>query len=315
MSESNDTGGGTEKTRLDEMLESPLLRQRLEELVEEAAEDRGFRRHWRRLNTFVAGASSAAVVLLAFFIPSLQDQWDRWQSRTVVRRYEELGRQFMGQKRFEQAEQAFGKALELSENRRLDLDEERLNARVQRMQTDSRWGVENPEGIEEGDFLYLLAFRPTKGRERERAAVLDCYGAFLAGEKRWREAEGTIREAIALDPSLPVSHLYLGNLLRDLGKAPEAEAEYRKVVSLDPKEMRGHYNLGLLLAEGGRRREAEEEFRRAAALRPDDPDAIERLAEQVEAAGRTADARELYRRVAALAPDDAEARQALGRLR
>ena len=43
-----------------------------------------------KLWPFLAGVGSAAVMVLAFFIPSLQDQWDRYQSRKVIEQYVNL---------------------------------------------------------------------------------------------------------------------------------------------------------------------------------------------------------------------------------
>jgi tetratricopeptide (TPR) repeat protein len=131
---------------------------------------------------------SGAVTVLAFFLPSLQEQWDRYETRKVIDRYVEIGRTLMAEARYEQAEQAFSKALELSENKRLDIEEERLKARVERVNADPTWATANPEGLEESDFLYLLAFQDPKSHPAERAATLTAYGAFLAGARRGHDA-------------------------------------------------------------------------------------------------------------------------------
>jgi len=75
---------------------------------------------------------------------SLQDQWDRYHARQVVQRYVELGRDFMREERYGLAEEAFAKALELSENQRLDIEEERLEARVEQVNADPEWGRRTP---------------------------------------------------------------------------------------------------------------------------------------------------------------------------
>lgn len=84
----------------------------------------------------MASASSALVILLAFLIPSLQEQWARFQSRQVLQRHVELGRSFMHEGKYKLAEQSFAKAFELSESKRLDIEEERLTAKVQEMNED-----------------------------------------------------------------------------------------------------------------------------------------------------------------------------------
>ncbi len=42
---------------------------------------------------FLASLGGATVMILAFFIPSLQDQWDRYQSRKVIEEFVTLGDQ------------------------------------------------------------------------------------------------------------------------------------------------------------------------------------------------------------------------------
>jgi hypothetical protein len=57
-------------------------------------------------------------MILAFLIPSIQDQWDRYQSRRVIQQYVAMGDDFVREENFTMAEQAFAKAFELSEERR-----------------------------------------------------------------------------------------------------------------------------------------------------------------------------------------------------
>ena len=134
----------------------------------------------------------------------------------------------MRETRYEQAEQAFSKALELSENRRLDIEEERLKARVERVNTDPTWAADNPEGLEESDFLYLLAFQDPKSHAAERAATLTAYGAFLAGARRGRDAERALREATALAPREAGPHVHLGQYAPTASDPGAAEAAYRQ---------------------------------------------------------------------------------------
>ena len=82
---------------------------------------------------YVATISSASVMLLAFFIPSIQDQWDRYQSRKVIGQYLSLGDEFMEEERYDMAESAYEKAFELSVQSRLEIEMKRLKARVHRM--------------------------------------------------------------------------------------------------------------------------------------------------------------------------------------
>lgn len=240
---------------------------------------RGRPRPRRRLRNFVtvfgaliASLSSVSITLLAFLIPSVEDQWDRWQAREVVERYDAIGQRLMREGRYAAAEATFGRAFELSENQRLDIEQERLRAKVHEVDVDPTWGAHNPEGLEEGDFLVLEQMQRGHGLAKERATTLDAYGVYLAGEHRTRSAEAQLRRAIALDPRGAAHHLNLGNVLGEESQPAAAEAEYRRAIALEPSSARAHYDLGLLLGEASRHDEAILELTRAAALDPSDAD-------------------------------------------
>jgi len=289
---------------LRELLQDHDVREQLVGILAEEIEARREPSPWRRIQPWLAGAASAFVTVLAFFLPSLQDQWDRWQARQVIQRYVQLGRDFMHEGRYRIAEETFAKAFELSENRRLDIEEERLAAKVARVNEDPAWGESNPEGLEESDFLYLLHLQAGRGRENrhDQALTLNSYGVFLTSEQRFAEAESTFRRSIRLDSTSASAWVRLGNVLSDRGRSREAEAAYRHGLRLDPGSVSGHYNLGLLLAQTGRTAEAESSFRRAVELNPGDPDALRVLADELEQNGKTAEAAILRARLAKLPP-------------
>ena len=58
-------------------------------------------------------------------------------------------------------------------------------------------------------------------------------GGLLLQLKRYKEAEGVLREAISLDSYSFWNHLYLANLLWKLGRLEEAKDEYRMAERLD----------------------------------------------------------------------------------
>ena len=289
---------------LRELLQDHDVREQLVGILAGEIESRREPSRWRRMQPWLAGAASAFVTVLAFFLPSLQDQWDRWQSRQVIQRYVELGRDFMHEGRFKIAEETFAKAFELSENRRLDIEQERLAAKVARVNEDPAWGETNPEGLEESDFLYLLHLQEGRGAEqsREQALTLNSYGVFLTSEKRFAEAESTFHRSILLDSTNASARVRLGNLLSDRGRQREAETAYRLALRLDPGSLSGHYNLGLRLAQTGHPAEAETSLRRAVELGPGDADALRLLAELLERNGRNAEAAAMRERVAKLPP-------------
>ena len=289
---------------LRELLQDHDVREQLVGILAEEIESRREPSPWRRVQPWIAGAASAFVTVLAYFLPSLQDQWDRWQARQVIQRYVEVGREFMHEGRYQIAEETFAKAFELSENRRLDIEEERLAAKVARVNEDPAWGESNPEGLTESDFLYLLHLQEGRdpGQRREQALTLNSYGVFLTAEKRYAEAESTFHRSILLDSTNASARVRLGNLLSDRGREREAEASYRRALRLDPGSLSGHYNLGLLLAQTGRMAEAESSLRRAVELGPTDPDALRVLADVLERNGRKAEAAALRERLAKLPP-------------
>jgi tetratricopeptide (TPR) repeat protein len=294
--------GPPDEESLRELIHEPRVRELLLDALVGELDARRSPTHWKRVQPWLAGAASAAVTLLAFFLPSLQDQWDRLQSRQVVQRYVELGRDFMGAGRYQLAEETFSKAFELSENRRLDIEELRLEARVEQVSADPTWGRKNPEGLRESDFLYLLQMQKHAGRVRPRAATLNSYGLFLIGAGRGREAEGRFLEAARLDPGNDDPHIHLGNLYADQGRLKEAETEYRRAVALDSLDATSRYDLALLLEQTGRATEARRELARAAEIDPGDADVLAEYARVLGAAGDSAAARAVRARISRLPP-------------
>jgi tetratricopeptide (TPR) repeat protein len=291
---------------IERLLEDPVLRTRLAAVIREQLEESPA--VWRRVGPLLASVSSALVILLAFLIPSLQEQWDRFHARQVIQRHVELGRSFLHEGKYKLAEQSFAKAFELSENKRLDIEEERLTAKVQEMNEDPTWGVKNPEGLEEADFLYLLQLQRDPSQSHERAVTQNCYGVFLAAAKRWREAKEQFREAIRLNPADSTPFVNLGNLLRDRNRLKEAEEAYRTALRLDTDDGRVYYDLGLVLAETNRPVEAEEAFRHAVTLEPKDPDLLRAFAQQLKKNGKSQEARKVIEQLPSVEPTDKDAR-------
>lgn len=287
---------------LRELIHEPRVRQILLDVLLEELDSRRPASPWVKIRPWLAGAASAAVTVLAFFLPSLQEQWDRFQSRRVIERYVDIGRDFMAAGRYGLAEETFGKAFELSENRRLDIEELRLEARVGQVSADPAWGRRNPEGLKESDFLYLLQLQKRSGHERLRAATLNSYGLFLVGAGRSREAEAAFAEAARLDPTNDDPHVHLGNLYSDQGRQKRAEAEYRRALALDSLGAITRYDLALLLEQTGRLAEARQQLARAAEIAPDDADILREYASLLEAAGEKAAAGALRARIARLPP-------------
>lgn len=221
-----------------------------------------------RFWTYTAAISSASVTLLAFLIPSIQAQWDRYEARQVIEQYVEFGDECFQGERFDVAEQAYQKAFELSLQTRLDIDMKRLHARVGRMSMLPEWGVKPPDDLEDVDFQLLLHLQKGPAHQKERAITIISYASFLAGSSKVKEAEAVLRAGIAEDPQNARLVLNLGNLQDQQGQTDAALASYRQAISLDPKSSVAHYNLGVLFAELGRDEEAKRSFAESLRLQP-----------------------------------------------
>lgn len=81
--------------------------------------------------------------------------------------------------------------------------------------------------------------------------LLDRQGEALYHLDHLDEAEASLRAAIALRPSEPRSHLFLGQTLEKLGRRPDAEREYRSAINAEPGYEEAYLDLaGLLLGSG-----------------------------------------------------------------
>jgi len=269
---------------------------------------------WSRVRTFLAGASSALVVLLAFLIPSLQDQWDRRQTRIAVDRYVFVGERLLKEGHFASAEQSFDRAVELAGYQRYDLIEKQIRARVMRIYEDPAWRGAAPEEVNEADYIYLIEAQNAPSRTRERASTLAAYGAYLASADRLPEAEARLKESALLDPKNPDPHVHLGNLYDDLHRPTDAEREYRAALKIEPHHASAQYDLGLLLLAQNRAPEAEDVFRGILATNSHDSDSRIGLIEALDAQGKREAARAEARAAQQADPDNRSVADAAERL-
>jgi len=74
--------------QLTRLLDHPAVRARVADVLREEFATQGTAvKLRRRLGPLLASVSSALLMLFPFFIPSLQDQWNRWQSHRVIQRH------------------------------------------------------------------------------------------------------------------------------------------------------------------------------------------------------------------------------------
>ena len=170
------------------------------------------------------------------------------------------------------------------------------------MSLEPTWGVNNPEGLEESDFLYLMQFQQRARDSSALARTLTSYADFLGTQGRADEAEAMARSAIATDPQSADAQVSLGNVLSHLDRAEEAEAAYLRAIHIDPKSASANYDLGLLYSESGRVAEAEAAFQQAALLAPSDRGVLAELAAQLTRNGKTAAAALVQARLTRLPP-------------
>jgi len=225
--------------------------------------------------SFLAGVGSTMVMVLAFFIPSVQDQYDRYQSRKVITQYEVIGDNFNEEERYDMAEQAYARAFELSENKRLDIEIKRLSAKINRINLNPKWGAVPPDDLEEIDFQYVLHLQTGKENQKDRIATLNSYGIFLAASKKPTEAKAAFMEAIKLDSTEALSYVNLGNLYDQQHKKKAALENYQKAISRDKNNIGAYYNLGLLYYEQGNLKEAEKALKSALVVDSTDTDVLQ----------------------------------------
>ena len=235
------------------------------------------KRSVRKVWPILASVGSTITMLVVFFIPSIQDQWDRYQSRQIVQKYIRLGDDFFDDEHYDLAEQAYARAFELSEEKRLDAEIKRLSARVNRMGLESDWGAEPPEDIEDVDFQFLLQFQKDKEFDNQRISTLNSYGIFLAAKDESEKAAAVLREALALDSTNVLVLINYGNLLDQTGKMQQAEAYYKKALTHEPDNVQAHYNLGLVYRERKNDSLARHEFKRVMQLDSTYHEATEQL--------------------------------------
>jgi tetratricopeptide (TPR) repeat protein len=291
-----------DRAQWEQQLADPEVRRRIIELLEDAEYEPagGF---WRRAAPILANLGALIVTALAFLIPSVQEQWERFKARSVVDAYADIGRQLLDEQRYSEAADAFAKAQELSDNPPIELEESRLRAKTSSVLTDLGWRDANPSGLDEQNFVLLEHIQAQRNADAcTRADTLDHHGVFLISQGRDHEAEQLFREAVQLDPRASGAHVNLGNLYSDTKRTHEAELEYRKALQLEPDDADARFDLSMLLEGANRLPEALKELRRTAELEQDDRQVLEALARVLESSGDKLAASVARKRAAQLDP-------------
>ncbi len=231
----------------------------------------------KRIWPILVSSGSAVLIGITYFIPSIQDQWDRYQSRQIIERYVELGNDFSKEENYVMAQQAYSRAFELSEEKRLDIEIKRMRAKVNQIYVDLAYGVQPPDSLAEIDFQYLLHMLDQEKDKMERAEIITTYSLYVSHLKRPAEAEKMIREAIELNPNNPFTYVSLGTIMYDAGRKRETQQAYEKAIAMDPHNFDAHYYLAHLFNEQHKMTEAAIEFEKAIAIDSTDADSHQQL--------------------------------------
>jgi tetratricopeptide (TPR) repeat protein len=70
-------------------------------------------------------------------------------------------------------------------------------------------------------------------------------------QQQWQQALECYQEAVRVDPGHAAAHAYMGNVLRQLGKANEALVAYDRAIVIKPDYAEVHYNRASLLQQAG----------------------------------------------------------------
>jgi tetratricopeptide (TPR) repeat protein/serine/threonine protein kinase len=127
-------------------------------------------------------------------------------------------------------------------------------------------------------------------------------GVALHNVKRWEEAIGYYRAAIALRPATSAGYHNLGLALYEKGRVNEAIAEYRTALELDQTNARAYDNLGNALGRNGHLDEYIAEHRKAIELNPESAAAHNNLGSALRKKGREDEAIVEYRKAIELDP-------------
>jgi TolB-like protein/Flp pilus assembly protein TadD len=98
------------------------------------------------------------------------------------------------------------------------------------MVTSSWSEAELAEKTARAEMAARRALQLTPSLAQPRAVLAN----IAAGQQNYAESERLFREAIELEPSDPITHLWYAILLNGLGRQHEASLEYRLAVTLDP---------------------------------------------------------------------------------
>lgn len=129
--------------------------------------------------------------------------------------------------------------------------------------------------------------------KREIPSLIERASAHLDA-MRYSEAEGLLREALALDPENGPAHNCLGYAIKKQGRYREASMAYEEAIRLDPAFYDAMNNLAVALEAQGKKYEAEGLYRRILSGEPASPGAHLNYALLLESENRFFEAESHY---------------------
>jgi tetratricopeptide (TPR) repeat protein len=206
-----------------------------------------------------------------------------------------LGNRLFDLERYEEAEAAYRKAIELDPN--YASPHNGLGSLLRRLKR-----------YEEAEAAYRKAIE----LDPNYAMARNNQGSLLSDLERYEEAEVAYRKAIELDPNLVMAHNNLGSLLSVLERYEEAEVAYRKAIELDPNYAMAHNHLGDLLAVLERYEEAEAACAKAIELNPEYADACVDQGRILYLQNKISQCIEAFEKAIEIEPDNPTAHNNLG---
>jgi tetratricopeptide (TPR) repeat protein len=116
---------------------------------------------------------------------------------------------------------------------------------------------------------------------------------FSAGDLK--NAEQNLRKAIELEPTKPMLHYNLAQILEALNNKNSAILEYEEEVKVNPANFRAFTNAGILYYEAQRFNDAARCFQKSVELNPSDPRGYLQLAAVYKKMGKDREAEDLLR--------------------
>jgi predicted O-linked N-acetylglucosamine transferase (SPINDLY family) len=201
-----------------------------------------------------------------------------------------MGIVLQGQKKLEEAIEAYNKALALQP----DYAEVYNN-----MSNAFKKQGKLEEAIEACN--KALAIKP------DYADAYNNMGIVLQGQKKLEEAIEAYNKALALQPDYAEAYNNMSNAFKKQGKLEEAIEACNKALAIKPDYAGAYNNMGIALQEQCKLEEAMEAYKKALALQPDYAEAYNNMGNAFKDQGKLEEAIEAYNKAIALKPDYANA--------